>query len=205
MNSLANPSAPVAHAPRVSSAPIAAGAIFRRPWLRRRLQHLLVAVLIVARIFWGSPAAAGTMFPELRIANAFGGDYDAHVITAAWYGRAPAWTRASRLEYAVGAIEDTDTSRAYAFFGPVWTLPNRSRDFFVEFSIGPAVLNGSTIDNRELGGNFHFRSALAFGKTFGYRRPVRVALRVSHISNGGLREPNPGFDFIGLSFTAGAR
>ena len=173
-------------------------------WLARMWVR---AASVVGLIFAlaSAPVSAQDMFPELRFATALGNQSDVHLISAAWYGNAPDWTRALRIEYSVGAISDADKSRAFVFAGPVWELIGNGKPTYLEFSLGPTLLSGSTIDGRELGGNFHFRSALALGRTFGARRNMHLALRVSHISNGGLREPNPGLDFIGLSFTVGSR
>ena len=172
------------------------------------LAFSLVRVASIATLIFtlaNAPVNAGEMIPELRVATALGNQSDVHMISAAWYGDVPGWTRASRLEYSVGAINDADQSSGFVFVGPVWELIGGGRPTYLEFSLGPTLLSGSTIDGRELGGNFHFRSALALGRTFGARRNMHLALRVSHISNGGLRELNPGLDFIGLSFTVGAR
>lgn len=150
-----------------------------------------------------APAATADTLPELRIATAYGSESDVDIFTAAWFGKAPRWTRANRLEFATGIIHDSEATRLFAFVGPVWRLEGGGRAPFVEFSFGPTVLGGATVGGRDLGGNLHFRSALALGKTFGRREAFQLAIRVEHVSNGGLREANPGLDSIGLSFAFG--
>ena len=148
-------------------------------------------------------AGAASLVPELRVATAFNSRFDADLVSAAWYTGVPRWTRAQRFEFAAGVIHGSATTRAFAFAGPDWQLTPARLDAFVEFSFGPTLLSGSTIDGHELGGNLHFRSALAVGRSFGRHRMTRIALRIEHISNGGLRDPNPGLDSIGLSFVSG--
>lgn len=159
---------------------------------------MLGAILAFAAVT--SPSIADDRLPELRVAQSFGGHFDAESVSVAWFGRAPSWTRASRFEYSTGIISGSESSRAFAFAGPVWQVSDRTRRLYAEFSFGPTLLDGSRIDGRELGGNFHFRSALALGMRVGKGDSTRIALRVSHISNGGLSDPNPGIDFVGLSF-----
>ncbi len=148
---------------------------------------------------------AAEPFPELRVADAYRGVSDTYSISAAWFGPAPAWTRADRLEYSAGIIEDPASLIAFGFAGPVWRLTDATNPVFAEASFGPTLLSGSTVDGRELGGNLHFQSALMIGATFGNARPLRVSLRIAHISNGGLRSRNPGLDFIGLSLSPAMR
>jgi hypothetical protein len=140
--------------------------------------------------------------PEIRVATAYGGKYDADLLTLAWFTSAPGWTRAERIEFSAGVIQGRKRSRPIVFAGPVWRLTKPDRPSFIEFSTGPTLISGSTISGRELGGNLHFRSALAFGRVFGRRRLLRIALRFEHISNGGLRDENPGLESIGLSFVS---
>jgi len=161
---------------------------------------LMVMLVLLASAV--SPARAGALqaYPELRVATAYSGKFDADVFTAAWYVDAPGWVRAARLELAAGVISAADKSRPFAFAGPVWRVTSRRRSSFLEFSFGPTVIGGSTVDGRELGGNLHFRSAVALGLAGGRGQAHEIAIRIEHISNGGLRDDNPGFDSIGLSF-----
>ena len=167
----------------------------------RRLPALAAFGAILALVAVASPALADDRLPELRIAQSFGGHFDVESVAVAWFGRTPSWTRASRFEYSAGIIRGADSSRLFAFAGPVWRASDRTRRLYTEFSFGPALLDGSRIDGRELGGSLHFRSALALGMRIGRHERGRIALRISHISNGGLAEPNPGIDFIGISLS----
>lgn len=197
---LAKAVAPAADVPRASTSLSAAGA-FCQP--RHKIHSLrLLALLLVILVHSAQSARAATSqaYPELRVATAFAGKFDADVFTAAWYVETPAWIRADRLELAAGVINAADVSRPFAFAGPVWRVTPRRRGPFVEFSFGLTVIGGSTVDGRDLGGNLHFRSAVALGLAGGRGQAHEVAIRVEHISNGGLRDHNPGLDSIGLSF-----
>ena len=158
--------------------------------------------VLLAFALAGAPALADSGSPELCLAQSFGGQFNAESASVALFGRAPAWTRASRLEYSGGIVGGTGSSRLFVFAGPVWHVSDCRQRLYAEFSFGGTLLDGSRIDGRELGGNVHFRSALALGMRLGRHDRTRVALRLSHISNGGLHESNPGIDFIGLSITA---
>lgn len=148
------------------------------------------------------PAAAAPMLPipELRLADTYLEGPDTRLLAAAWYIEAPSWTRVSRMEIAVGIIDGSGQGRLFASVGPVWRLNRAQTPFFVELGFSPTALGGSTLGSHELGGNFHFTSSLAFGRDFRRGPLARVALRVQHLSNGGLRHANPGLDHIGLSF-----
>jgi len=203
MKFLANPAAPAAGMTPMPSSPTAAGAFLTFARAAIRLQGFIVALLYAAAALQGAPADASEMFPELRVESAYRGAADVDILSVAWYRSAPYWTRATRLEFAIGVIQDTRHSQPFAFTGPVWRLAAPGRAPFLEFSFGPAVLGGSRFDERELGGKLHFRSALALGTRFGRRRAWYAAVRVAHLSNGGLRRPNPGLDSIGLAFGTG--
>lgn len=46
--------------------------------------------------------------------------------------------------------------------------------------------------------SFNFGSHVAVGWRFGERRQHEIALRLEHFSNAGIRDPNPGEDFVQL-------
>ena len=142
------------------------------------------------------------MFPEVRVATTYGNSAEAAVLTAAWTVPAPRFMRANRFEVAAGIIDDGDKPNPFLFAGPVWAGTSASGRLFAEFSFGPALLSRSRVESRELGGTFHFRSALAIGAAVDDRRTTRIALRIAHLSNGGFRRTNPGLDYVGISFAA---
>ena len=189
--------APTARSLSVPSSPIAVGAFLLFTALTLMIPSALTAQ--------ESEASVGPHLfdrvPELRVATTYGNSAGAAIITAAWYLPALRLTRANRFELAAGIIDDGDKANPFLFAGPVWARSNASERVFVEFSIGPAILSRSRVEGREIGGTLHFRSALAIGAAFGDHRDTRIALRIAHISNGGLQRTNPGLDFAGASFT----
>ena len=197
---LAKAVAPAADVPRASSSPSAAGAFCHSQRTRPALPVLALLFVMLASAVPSARAGVSQAYPELRVATAYAGKFDADLFTVAWYVGTPAWLRADRLELAAGVIVADDVSRPFAFAGPVWRAALGSRSPFVEFSFGPTVIGGSTVDGRDLGGNLHFRSAIAFGIAGGHGHAHEIAIRVEHVSNGGLQNHNPGLDSIGLSF-----
>ena len=194
------PLAPAAHFIWCRSLTSAAGAFFLR-FARSAIPTIVLAATLA--VFIAAPADASGVLPELRLATTYRGTSDVTTYAGAWYSRAPRWTRAERLEMSLGVIDDKDSARAFVFVGPVWRFAKDGAAPFFEFSFGPTALAGSTVGGRELGGNLHFRSALVIGTTLGAHHAMEVAIRISHLSNGGLRDANPGLDLIGLSFIGG--
>lgn len=47
---------------------------------------------------------------------------------------------------------------------------------------------------------FNFGTHLAVGRSFGERRQHEVALRLEHFSNAGIKQPNPGENFVQLRY-----
>lgn len=195
---LAKARAPAAGVSRTLSSPIAAGAFCHSARARQRWTPLLDALVLIASLFAAVDADASERLPDLRFGTAYQGKFDADIYTAAWQVGAPAWSRAHRLELAAGVITSRAASRPFGFIGPVWRIASRRRASFFEFSFGPTLIGGSTIDGRELGGNLHFRSALALGLFAG--RTIEISMRIEHVSNGGLRDDNPGLDAVGIGF-----
>ena len=94
---------------------------------------------------------------------------------------------------------DVDNS-PFLSYGPVWRWDAILGIGFVEFGFSPTYVGESRFSNeRDLGGNFHFTSDVTLGTHFGRRDSVEFALRIQHISNGGLEEINPGLDLVGIS------
>jgi hypothetical protein len=65
----------------------------------------------------------------------------------------------------------------------------------------PTLFAGSTFNDRDIGGNFHFTSSAAIGVSIGVDDDSSISLRIQHTSNGGLDSTNPGMDMVGINFT----
>jgi lipid A 3-O-deacylase len=74
--------------------------------------------------------------------------------------------------------------------------------WFAELGIGANVLT-PIIDNddRRFGTAFNFGDHLALGRAFGEDGRQEIALRVQHYSNGGIKQPNPGINFVQLRYS----
>lgn len=140
--------------------------------------------------------------PELHLATSYRGVSDVHLFAAAWQVKAPSWTRASRMEIAAGLVDGAGRARLFTSVGPVWRLNRSETPVFVEFGFSPTVLGGSTLGSHDLGGNLHFTSSLTLGRDFDQGPLARIAVRIQHLSNGGLHDSNPGLDLVALNFVS---
>lgn len=172
---------------------------------RRRPNASQFAALFLGAMLIASGAdpvyAQSIEFDSTRI-NVAGDKFSGTVQTAVTF-RLPARARlrASHLELAAGTLHSSDDTRAFISLGPVWHWPVYRRGAFLEFGFSPTLLGGSTFNGRDLGGNFHFTSSATFGTHIGVDNRTTVALRVQHLSNGGLHRSNPGMDSVGINFS----
>lgn len=78
---------------------------------------------------------------------------------------------------------------------------SRSGRLFFEVGIGANVLAPVYRSNdKRFSTTFNFGDHVALGYRFGARQRHEVALRWQHFSNAGIREPNPGEDFVQLRY-----
>lgn len=86
---------------------------------------------------------------------------------------------------------------------PVLRLsPSGGEGWFVEGGIGAnLLLPVFRAKDKRFSTVFNFGDHLAVGRRFGERGDHEVALRVQHFSNGGIKKPNPGEDFLQLRYT----
>lgn len=74
-----------------------------------------------------------------------------------------------------------------------------ARGFYAEGGIGPHFLSAHYDNNdRQLSTNFQFGSHLGVGYVF--NPSADLGVRITHVSNGGVREPNDGVNLFGLVF-----
>ena len=103
-------------------------------------------------------------------------------------------------EYGVERQHDTNFIVALS---PVLhkTFFHRSQGrFYGEFGIGLSLLDDTTFAGKNVSTHYQFEDRLGLGYEFGEDHKYRLALRYFHYSNGGVKKPNPGLDFISLSF-----
>ncbi|WP_206954639.1 acyloxyacyl hydrolase [Trinickia acidisoli] len=70
---------------------------------------------------------------------------------------------------------------------------------YLEAGAGFRLLSHPTItDNYTLSTAFQFTEVIGVGAQFGARQQYQAGFRFQHISNGGIKEPNPGINFSQL-------
>ncbi len=75
-----------------------------------------------------------------------------------------------------------------------------SRNIYVEFGIGISLLSDTQFAGKDVGSHYQFEDRLGLVMKLGKKQRDRLALRYFHYSNAGLSDPNPGLDFISLSY-----
>lgn len=87
---------------------------------------------------------------------------------------------------------------------PVLRFSPLSHDaaWFLEGGIGLTLT--STVyetDRKRFSTSFNFADHVAIGRSFGASREHELMLRIEHYSNAGIKQPNPGENFIQLRYT----
>jgi hypothetical protein len=73
--------------------------------------------------------------------------------------------------------------------------------WFLEIGVGASWTDRLFIPpNKQFSTQWNFYDVLGGGYKFGDRREREVGLRWNHVSNGGIRNPNPGQDFLQLRY-----
>ncbi|MFT7773587.1 acyloxyacyl hydrolase [Roseateles sp.] len=82
-----------------------------------------------------------------------------------------------------------------------WSFGSGGRPWFVEGGIGANfLLPIYRSADRQFSTTFNFGDHLGFGYRFGQNQDQELVLRVQHYSNGGIKRPNPGQDFLQLRY-----
>ena len=170
--------------------------------LRHRAAHITVFVVAMLSLALQSlnAQAVDLVADDYRLGKAIGKFDDITQIAFAFKLRPPRRLRAQYLEFAVGAVNTPEETRAMISLGPVWRIPLASDRVSVKLGFSPTLFSGSEFNGRDLGGNLHFTSSAEIATEIGEHRAASLALRIQHTSNGGLNETNPGMDIVGLSF-----
>ena len=107
------------------------------------------------------------------------------------FRRGDGWRLAGYWDFAVGVWDNTDASTADIGITPVFRL-DRER-VYLEAAIGAHLVQ------RRISADRVFSSAFQFGDHIGIGvrgRAYDLGLALQHLSNGGIRRPNPGINFI---------
>ncbi|MGH8670265.1 MAG: acyloxyacyl hydrolase [Burkholderiales bacterium] len=111
------------------------------------------------------------------------------------------WYVAGYWDASVG-VWTTDKSVIDFGLTPVFRLQHSdTAGPYYEAAIGFHLLSDLSVSRtRIFGSNFQFGDHLAAGWRFGGLGRYDVSLRLQHLSNGGLKKPNPGINFLVLRF-----
>ncbi|MFC0118657.1 acyloxyacyl hydrolase [Pseudoalteromonas xiamenensis] len=85
---------------------------------------------------------------------------------------------------------------------PVFRYPFsqiNGRPLSVEFGIGAALLDDTEFAGKDVSTHYQFEDRLGLVYSLG---KANIALRYMHYSNAGFKKPNPGLDFLSLSYSS---
>jgi lipid A 3-O-deacylase len=83
-----------------------------------------------------------------------------------------------------------------------WHPPSWGGDWYVEGGIGANLLLPIYRSrDKRFSTAFNFGDHIAIGRRFGPSRQHEMALRIQHFSNAGIKDPNPGEDFVQLRYS----
>ena len=82
-----------------------------------------------------------------------------------------------------------------------WRGAQGTSPWFVEAGTGLMVTSKRLYnDNQRMGTRFNFASHLGVGVNFGVLHAHELSLRVQHASNAGIKNPNPGLNFVQIRY-----
>ncbi len=87
----------------------------------------------------------------------------------------------------------------------VWrhSIGGKASPWFLDLGLGASLFDQVyATRSRRFSTAFQFTEALGIGYIFGPGDAYEVSLRAQHVSNGGIKKPNPGEDVIRLRFAA---
>ena len=82
-----------------------------------------------------------------------------------------------------------------------WSPSAGASPWFAEAGIGATLTTVAyQTDRKRFSTRFNFGDHLAVGRSFGASRAHELSLRLEHFSNGGLKQPNPGENFVQIRY-----
>ncbi|MBC7716433.1 MAG: acyloxyacyl hydrolase [Pseudorhodobacter sp.] len=82
-----------------------------------------------------------------------------------------------------------------------WSPSEGASPWFAEAGIGATLTTVAyQTDRKRFSTRFNFGDHLAVGRSFGASRAHELSLRLEHFSNGGLKQPNPGENFVQIRY-----
>lgn len=121
-----------------------------------------------------------------------------------WQGRR--WQLGLRHELELSFWHPRDASNIVEFgYSPFLRLERPTVDqsglFFVEASIGLRLLSHTRVSaDRDLSSSFQFSDVLGLGWQWGPQGRSTLGARFQHISDAGIKKPNPGINFTQIYY-----
>jgi lipid A 3-O-deacylase len=82
-------------------------------------------------------------------------------------------------------------------------LSRGASPWYLEVGVGASWLDRRFVTpDREFSTQWNFYDVLGMGRSFGPAARHELGLRWVHVSNGGIKKPNPGQDFLQLRYVA---
>ena len=104
------------------------------------------------------------------------------------------WRFAGYWELSAGVWDNPEETAADFGITPVLRIQHGPAYF--EAAIGLHLVSTQVSASRKFSTSFQFGDHLGFGVRMGPDGRYDVGVRIQHLSNGGLRDPNPGINFV---------
>ena len=104
----------------------------------------------------------------------------------------PDWRLQSRFDLSVGWLGRERFDSALATLGPSLVLSDKWLPVSLEAGASVTGLSRDEFGTKDLGGNFQFTTHA--GLIWDFAAHLRVGYRFQHMSNAGIRSPNPGLN-----------
>ena len=138
--------------------------------------------------------SAGVQWPWAWRRDVLGGELTGHWDTHIAHWRAPSGTAVPGGRRHWTQLAMVPTLR--------WRFDGGRSAWFIEGGIGLSALDGHyATRHKAFSTRFNFTDHQGVGFNFGARRQHEWMLIVRHVSNGGIRKPNPGEDFVQVRYS----
>lgn len=101
------------------------------------------------------------------------------------------------------AFNNTDINYGLSI-SPIFQYPIgywKNKQFYIEVGVGISFLDDTTFAGKNISTHYQFEDRIGVSMRFDKFKNSQIALRYFHYSNGGFKKPNPGLDFLTLSYT----
>jgi lipid A 3-O-deacylase len=178
--------------------------------LPKRHQVIARAALFLVLVSTATPAWPGDPAPAVFVQAGMAEHSRSITIGGVWslpwqYER-PCCLFTSSIEATVGRWNTSaDSDEGVMQFGltPAVRVERSSPDsrWFLEAGIGANIITPIyRYRNKRFSTAFNFGDHLAIGRSFGMRRDHELTVRIQHFSNGGIKSPNPGENFVQIRY-----